>query len=54
MAQAKFNITGEEQRFKMDQEGNEWGLQPDGKWVRVERNAEREWVPIQESGKKPE
>lgn len=54
MAEAKFNITGEEQRFKMDQDGNEWGLQPDGNWVRVERNDDKEWVPIGDSGEKPQ
>ena len=42
----KKDITGTEQKFKMDQSGNEWGLQEDGAWVRVERNDNKEWVPI--------
>ena len=42
----KTDITGAEQKFKMDQSGNEWGLQEDGNWVRVERNDNKEWVPI--------
>lgn len=44
----KTAITGIESPFKMDLEGNEWGKQPDGTWVRVERNADKEWVPIEQ------
>lgn len=42
----KTALTGIESPFKMDYEGNRWGLQPDGRWVKVERNEDKEWVPI--------
>lgn len=40
-------LTGVESPFKMDYDGNRWGKQPDGSWVKVERNADKEWVPIE-------
>ncbi len=45
----KTALTGIESPFRMDLEGKEWGKQPDGTWVRVERNADKEWVPINQT-----
>lgn len=49
LSAAKQEITGVESPFKMDDDGNAWGKQPDGRWVRVERNENREWVPVEGS-----
>ncbi len=45
----KTALTGIESPYKMDDEGNRWGKQPDGSWVKVHRNEDKEWVPIPES-----
>lgn len=42
----KQEVTGVESPFRMDYDGNRWGRQPDGSWAQVERNENREWVPV--------
>lgn len=43
----KFALTGVETPYRMDYEGNRWGKH-NGEWVRVERNEDKKWVPIEE------
>ena len=46
LKEVKKEVTGVESPFKMDDQGNRWGQQPDGSWVLVERNEDKEWVPV--------
>lgn len=46
LKETKTSLTGVESPFKMDYDGNRWGLQEDGSWAQVERNADKEWVPV--------
>lgn len=42
----KTELTGVESPFRMDNEGKNWGKQPDGSWAEVERNSEGRWDPV--------
>ncbi len=48
LKEVKKEVTGVESPFKMDYDGNRWGKQPDGSWVLVERNEDKEWVPVKD------